>query len=193
MAADPHWQIASLRKFPDVLLSQSLGGNRLLEAHVEILFPAHQGLVRTPERKKGGSVVQQKRDGGKLGLLLRNKGTLIEGHPHSTEAFRGGGRFQKLHIMFYPDSVFQMWEHEHIPDNIPQGDRIVDLPGNKTVEMDIGQHREDQRVHVVDAHLRKGDITPPAQIVEHFCHIHSSYRLFVPNSNQTEQNRGKNK
>ena len=170
MAADPHWQTASLRKFPDVLLSQSLGGNRLLEAHVEILFPAHQGLIRTPERKKGGSVVQQEGHCRELGFLLRNVKIRIPAYPAQAKTCALRSPPQQLQIIFCPYANLKIIQCKKSPCGIPQRHGLLRLSLHRPTVADIGQRRENQGIHCVERILRKCQIPPPFQIIKYVGH-----------------------
>lgn len=99
MAADGHGQMIMLMEHFDILHRQALGGHRLLEAHVEILFPAHQGVVRPTEGGGQGAVIQQICQGGKLGILLRDEFAAEPGQPYPAEPMGGGSRLEQLQLV----------------------------------------------------------------------------------------------
>ena len=100
VARNPHGGSMGQRRLPDVLLRQPLGGNGLLEGHVEVLFPAHERVVRAPVGKEHTAVVQQKGHGGELGLLLGQKYAAVQAQAALSETRRSRGAAQKLHILF---------------------------------------------------------------------------------------------
>ena len=73
MPAKPQRHRMILTDLQCVFQCQPLSGNRVLKAHIEIFFPAGQGVVRTPKGKKSASVVQQECNSCKLGLLFPNQ------------------------------------------------------------------------------------------------------------------------
>ena len=85
--------------------SQKLGRDGFPEGHVEILFPACQGIVRAPEGQKSGIVVQQEGNGGELGVLLRDQDIPVLQQKCIAEPFRFCRGHQKAQIRLHPAAL----------------------------------------------------------------------------------------
>ena len=120
-----------------ILLSQPLGGNAAPEGHVEVLFPAHQGAVGTPERQQRCSIVQQKCHRRKLDLLLGIKDTAVKGEAYLAESVAFRGCLQQRQILFMAAAALGIrLRHEHFIHCL-QGDHHIQILGQDPIITDI--------------------------------------------------------
>ena len=106
MAAEPHGGCVGSPDIMGVVEGQKLGRNDLPEAHVKVFFPAHQRIVRTPERKHHAAVGQKKCDCRELGIFLRDKLFPIHKKLALAEAVGIRRRPQEQQVIFCPCPVF---------------------------------------------------------------------------------------
>ena len=161
MARDPHGCGVGQRRLPNVLLGQPLGGDGLLEGHVEVLLPANERIVRAPVGKEHGAVVGQEGHGGKLGLLLRQEAALEQAQPALSEAHRLRRPAQKIHILFRPRPALRVFQREKFLGALAQRHRRFRVSRRLFPVVHIGQGGKNQRVHRVGRVLGKGQVPPP--------------------------------
>ena len=87
-------------KFLQVLRRLRLGGDDVLKAHVEVLFPAHQGQVRATEGQEGRAVRQKEGHGPKLGFQVLQGLCPAAADLHGPEPGAAGGGQQELSVVF---------------------------------------------------------------------------------------------
>ena len=151
-----------------------LGGHHVHKAEVKILLPAHQGAVGAPEGQKGGAVVQQDGEGGKLGLLLGDEavGAAAQpqpGKPAGTDQCPEEGKVRLTPEAAPPGGR----KGQVLLRRLPQGDGL--LPLGRAVEVDVGQHRQDQPVHGPEGDPVQRQVPPPGQVVQEVTHRHHSF------------------
>ena len=177
MSRHPYGCLGTLRRPTDVLLRQPLGGNGLLEGHIEVLLPANQGIVRAPVDHEHGAVVQQEGHGRELGLLFRKEPVFVHAEPGLAKAEGSRGGTKQIHILFHPHPVLRILKGKELRRALPQSHRLPWLRLRLVPIEYIGQGRKNQRVHRIGSILGKGQVAPPGQIVKHI--RHGSNLLFL--------------
>ena len=134
---------------PGIVQRHTLGRNRLLEAHIEILFPTNQGIIRAPKGQKGRPVVQEEGCRRKLGLLLLQKQLPEEEELCLSKPLRIGSFAQKLQIVFHPHSFLVVIHAKKGIRSLLQRNGDSGLESYLSSIADIRQCRKNQRVHRV--------------------------------------------
>ena len=170
MAAQAHGSYIFLGYCQGISDRQPLGGNGLLEGHVEILFPAYQGAVGAPECQEHTSVIQQKGKGRKLRLLLGNQLILIHTQTGGTEPDRVGCQTQQRQIVFHPHQGLAVVSGKKVLSRFLQGNGDCGLGFHSAAVADVNQRRENQCVHRIRRVLGKRQVTAPAYVIKYICH-----------------------
>lgn len=79
--------VVALGGFRQKLHRIGLGGHGRFEAHVEVLFPAHDSRIRAAESRRSRVFVQLEKHGGKLLFFGRVEMIGKSLHLHFAEAF----------------------------------------------------------------------------------------------------------
>ena len=166
------------RHLPDIVLRQQLGGDGLLEGHVEIFLPAHQRPVCPPESNKRRAVREQECHGRELRLLLRDELIPVQHHFAPAEPGGLGGGAEHHCVVFRPDAALIIVQGEKIRRGIPQGDRLMGLLRRLTHKGDVRKDAENQPVHRIQGILGEGQVAAPFQIIKNTCHLSHLLRLF---------------
>ena len=138
------------------------------KAHVEILFPADDCVVRAAEGRIDRPVRQRGAERGELRLGLLVELADVAGEQHVAEA--GAGR----HLLGESgDLIRHKYAHVRMRRAFGKGrDRVGKRDGGRKVrrddaaEVQIAQLREQQIVHFVKGPLGKRDIAAPVQIIQ---------------------------
>ena len=169
-AADP----GDLRR---VFRRPDLGRHRLQVAHVKVLFPAHQGGIRTPERHKNRLIRQQK--GHRRKLRLRVAAVLKGEHPRPGKALGLRRLLRHGYVAQLGQAQLLVLLRELLAD-VAQGDRIPGIPSQQLrepAEIDIGNDAQYQIVHLIEWVHGKGNIPPPGEIIGHCSGIFHGFLL----------------
>ena len=165
-------QRAGIRQghIPGILQRQPLGGDGLLEGHIEILLPAHQGTVRPPECQKQAAVIQAERHGSELGLLLRAE--LVTVHPDLALSEANGlhGSAKQNQVILHSGSGFIVLSGEQVLPCLLQRQGGVRLRFRLSGVMDIGKSRKNQCVHRIQRSLGEGQVPSPLDVIHDVCH-----------------------
>ena len=154
--------------------------HRVEETHVEVLFPADERVVGAAEGNVDAAVVQLQRDGGELQLGLRVNLVDITGKPQAAEARAVRHAAHELRDL-------ARYQHAHLGRGVG---REVAVGGGlerrgrcergrgEAAEVEIGQLRKEQVVHLVEGAFGQRQIAAPAEIVENIGHGASSCSFF---------------
>ena len=174
MAAQAQGQRVLRRNPADILLRHPLRGDGLLESHVEVLFPANETAVRSPEGQKCAAIVQKIGAGCKLGLLLGKQNILIAHQPGESKTAAFCRQPEQLQIIFHPNPVFRVLQSKILLCRIPEGYFPVGLRLHMAAIANVHQCGKNQRIHCIGRILLKAQISAPPNVIQNSAHTTAS-------------------
>ena len=150
-----------------ILCAVRLPRHRGEKRHVEILFPAHNGLVRPPEGHIGGTVIQKTCDCRKLRLPLffHHIHIIVQSHVAETQPLHHSLKKCPV-LLFKPHVPEQFFKLRMLLQALQRhGGPVPAHIRHKIVKFQIGQLAQRQAVHLCQRHFLKGIFSVFFQII----------------------------
>lgn len=124
-----------------VVQGSLLSGDGVQKAHVEVLFPAYQSGVGTPEGQKGLCLAHADGQCGKLSLPLGREDILVEGErqPGKPGSVHQGTEELAVVVTPYPILRRRFRKGEKSLGGLGQRHTGTGSLGDKVLKMDVGQ------------------------------------------------------
>ena len=173
MTADNQRQIDSRRDALHIGHRIPLGRNFGFKAHVEILFPADDGVIRAAESDKRMPFAQQIGDGGKLLFQFGIHPVCVADKlniPKPRAFHQRGQQLSVLLDVIGQRRFFPLVDLKQLLCRVAQGDSPVERIAHDIVVGHIRQIAQQQRVHVTQRHAIKRQIASPNHIILYIGH-----------------------
>ena len=144
--------------------------HRADKAHIEVLFPADEGVIGAAVNNGGVLRLQRYGNGGKLGLALGVQPVGVGTQRHAAEAGTFRQRPQEVGIAATPHRRLNIRQRQQAACRRLYRDGLGAFPLQNTVKGHIGKPRQNDPVHFIEGIGGKRQIAPPQQIIKQRCH-----------------------